>query len=277
MRRSSLTECCVGFVFSSPAASMNGTSVTWRYMTFSAPTSRRNWRIASRNGSDSMSPTVPPISLMTTSVGDARRSRRMRDLISFVMCGMTWTVAPRYSPLRSLRSTESQIAPAVWLAVAREVLVDEALVVADVEVGLGAVLRHEHLAVLERAHRPRVDVEVRVELLRLNLQASRLQQPAERRGDDPLAERRHDAAGDEDVLRRARAHGRRPRRRARDDRRALDQLTERGSLAEDGEAREGADRYPPASSRDRFTEFNPSSAPSAFDPASPSIAISRRS
>jgi hypothetical protein len=22
-------ECCVGFVFSSPAASMNGTSVTW--------------------------------------------------------------------------------------------------------------------------------------------------------------------------------------------------------------------------------------------------------
>ena len=30
MRRSSLTECCVGFVFSSPAVSMNGTSVTWR-------------------------------------------------------------------------------------------------------------------------------------------------------------------------------------------------------------------------------------------------------
>ena len=27
MRRSSLTECCVGFVFSSPAAPMNGTSV----------------------------------------------------------------------------------------------------------------------------------------------------------------------------------------------------------------------------------------------------------
>ena len=30
MRRSSFTECCVGFVFSSPAASMNGTSVQWR-------------------------------------------------------------------------------------------------------------------------------------------------------------------------------------------------------------------------------------------------------
>ena len=52
--------------------------------------------------------------------------------------------------------------------VPREVLVDEPLVVAEVEVGLGAVLGDEHLAVLERAHRARVDVEVRVELLRLH-------------------------------------------------------------------------------------------------------------
>ena len=113
MRRSSFTECCVGFVFSSPAASMNGTSVTWTYITFSGPTSRRNWRIASRNGSDSMSPTVPPISEMTTSVELASAARRIRALISFVMCGITWTVAPRKSPFRSLRRTVSQIAPAL--------------------------------------------------------------------------------------------------------------------------------------------------------------------
>ena len=84
---------------------------------------------------------------------------------------------------------------------AREVLVDEALVVADVEVGLGAVLGDEDLAVLERAHRARVDVQVRVELLHLHLQAARLEQPAERCRRDALAERRDDAAGDEDVLR----------------------------------------------------------------------------
>ena len=83
---------------------------------------------------------------------------------------------------------------------AREVLVDEALVVADVEIGLGAVLGDEHLAVLERAHRPRVDVDVRVELLDLHLQPARLQQAAERRRGDALAERRDDAAGDEDEL-----------------------------------------------------------------------------
>ena len=41
--------------------------------------------------------------------------------------------------------------PAVAFDGARRVLVDEALVVAEVEVGLGAVLRDEHLAVLVRA------------------------------------------------------------------------------------------------------------------------------
>ena len=63
-----------------------------------------------------MSPTVPPTSLITTSVGVASDARRMRSLISFVMCGITWTVEPRYSPFRSLRSTAYQIEPDVWFA-----------------------------------------------------------------------------------------------------------------------------------------------------------------
>src|SRR5262249_47271489 len=88
----------------------------------------------------------------------------------------------------------------------RQVLVEEALVVTDVEVGLGAVLGHEHLAVLERAHRAGVDVDVRVELLDLDLQAALLEQPAERGGGDALAEGRDDAAGDEDVLGRTPVH-----------------------------------------------------------------------
>ncbi len=50
------------------------------------------------------------------SAGATFSARRMRALISFVMCGMTWTVAPRNSPFRSRRRTLSQIAPAVWLA-----------------------------------------------------------------------------------------------------------------------------------------------------------------
>ena len=71
MRRSSLTECCVGLVLSSPAWPMYGTSVRWMNMQRRRPTSTGNWRIASRNGSDSMSPTVPPISVITTSTSCA--------------------------------------------------------------------------------------------------------------------------------------------------------------------------------------------------------------
>ncbi len=83
--------------------------------------------------------------------------------------------------------------------VPREVLVDEALVVADVEVGLGAVLGDEHLAVLERAHRARVDVQVRVELLGRDGEAARLEQPAERGGHDALPQCGDDTTRDEHV------------------------------------------------------------------------------
>ena len=74
------------------------------------------------------------------------------------------------------------------VCIPREVLVDETLVVPDVQVGLGAVLRDEDLAVLEGAHRPRIDVQVRVELLNLHLEAARLEQPAERGSGDALTE-----------------------------------------------------------------------------------------
>jgi hypothetical protein len=43
--------------------------------------------------------------------------------------------------------------------------VEEPLVVPDVEVGLGSVVGHEDLAVLERVHRARIHVEIGIELL----------------------------------------------------------------------------------------------------------------
>ena len=83
---------------------------------------------------------------------------------------------------------------------AGEVLVDEALVVTEVEVGLLAVLGDEDLAVLERAHRAGVDVQVGIGLLHHDLVAAGLEQAAERGGRDALAEGRYDAAGYENVL-----------------------------------------------------------------------------
>ena len=53
----------------------------------------------------SMSPIVPPTSVMRTSA-PVRPARALTlSFISSVMCGMVWTVLPRYSPRRSLRMT----------------------------------------------------------------------------------------------------------------------------------------------------------------------------
>ena len=81
-----------------------------------------------------------------------------------------------------------------------QVAVQEALVVPDVEVGLGAVLGDEDLAVLERVHRAGVDVEVRVEFLHRHLQPAGGQQLAEAAGGQALAQRGDDAAADEEML-----------------------------------------------------------------------------
>src|SRR3984957_1461709 len=86
--------------------------------------------------------------------------------------------------------------------------VGEALVVAEIEVGLGAVLGHEHLAVLIRRHRARVDVDVRVELLQLYVEPPRDEQPTDRGCGDALAERGDHSARDEDKPRFAVSHRR---------------------------------------------------------------------
>src|SRR5436309_2991430 len=86
------------------------------------------------------------------------------------------------------------------VVVARDAGGGEPLVVAEVEIRLAAVVGDEDLAVLVGAHRPRVDVDVRVHLLERDPKAPRLEQRAHRCGRESLAERRHDAARHEDVL-----------------------------------------------------------------------------
>src|SRR5271157_4105450 len=71
--------------------------------------------------------------------------------------------------------------------------VDEALVVPQIEVGLRPVLGDEHLAVLERAHRARIDVDVRVELEIGDADAAGSKNCGERRGGDALPQRGNDA------------------------------------------------------------------------------------
>ena len=79
--------------------------------------------------------------------------------------------------------------------------VGEALVVAEVEVGLRPVVGDEHLAVLIRAHRARIDVEIGVEFLYPRAVAARLQQRSESRCRNAFAKGRNHAAGDEYISR----------------------------------------------------------------------------
>ena len=81
------------------------------------------------------------------------------------------------------------------VAVLRQIFVDEPFIVAKVEIRFRAVVGHEHLAVLERVHRPGVNVQVRVELLHGDAKPPRFQKPAERCRGNPLSEARNDAAG----------------------------------------------------------------------------------
>ena len=64
----------------------------------------------------------------------------------------------------------------------------EALVVAEIEIGLGAVVGHEHLAMLVRRHRAGVDVEVGIELSDAHAIASRLQEGPKCRCSDAFSE-----------------------------------------------------------------------------------------
>ena len=83
---------------------------------------------------------------------------------------------------------------------AREHGVGEALVMAEVEIGLRAVVEHIDFAVLEGAHRAGIDVQIRVEFLHHDLEAAMLEQRAERGRRQALAQRGNDAAGDENVF-----------------------------------------------------------------------------
>src|SRR5687767_10809526 len=83
---------------------------------------------------------------------------------------------------------------------ARRDLVGEALVVSQVEIRLRAVVGHVDLAVLIRAHRPWIHIDIWIEFLERDLVAVALEDGADRGGGEALAERRHHAAGDEDVF-----------------------------------------------------------------------------
>ena len=84
--------------------------------------------------------------------------------------------------------------------VAVQRLIHEPLVVPQIQIRLRAVVGDEHLPVLVGAHRARIYIKIGVELLVAHPQAALLQQPAQRRGADALAQSGHHAACHENIL-----------------------------------------------------------------------------
>ena len=91
--------------------------------------------------------------------------------------------------------------PVVTLRQLGQVLVDEALVVAQVEVRLGAIVSDEDLAVLVRRHRARINVDVRIELDDADREPAALEQATDAGGGDAFAERGGHASSHKDILR----------------------------------------------------------------------------
>ena len=69
----------------------------------------------------------------------------------------------------------------------REILVQEALVMPQVQIRFATVHRHEHLAMFERRHRARVNVQIRVEFENSDPQPPILQHAPDRCTGDALA------------------------------------------------------------------------------------------
>ena len=82
-----------------------------------------------------------------------------------------------------------------------EITVYEPLVMAEVEIGLGAVVGDEDLAVLEWAHRPRIDVQIWIEFLENNVEPALFEKQPEGRAGDTLAERRNHPTRYENIFR----------------------------------------------------------------------------
>jgi hypothetical protein len=82
-----------------------------------------------------------------------------------------------------------------------QVRIQESLVVAQVQVGLAAIVGDEDFAMLMVSQIAWIYIEIGVELLDRDGEAARLEDSADGRSSDPLTDGAHYPARDEDVLR----------------------------------------------------------------------------
>ena len=198
--RSSVTECCVGFVFCSPDGPMYGHErhVHVEDVLAADLVAELPDRLEEREDLDVADGAADLGDHDVDVVGGERVDARL-DLVGDVrdhLHGLAQVLAPPFLGEHGLVDRSGR---RVRLPGQRDV--DEALVVAEVEVGLALVVGDEDLTVLERVHRPGVDVDVRVELLHRDPQPAALEESSQRGGGEPFAQARRHTTRHEDVLR----------------------------------------------------------------------------
>ena len=76
----------------------------------------------------------------------------------------------------------------------------ESLVVAEIQIGFGAVVGNEYFTMLKRTHGARIDVQIRIEFLQSDTKAAAFEEAPDGRRSDSLPQRRNHAARDENIL-----------------------------------------------------------------------------
>ena len=165
---------------------MYGTSVTCTNSVFSLPSSRRIWRMASRKGKR-----------LDVANGAADFDDDHVDAFGNFLDGGFDFVGDVRNHLHGL----AEIIAAAFFAqngfvdaaggpviVAGELGVGEALVVAEVEIGLRAVFGDEDFAVLKRTHGAWINVEVRIALLQGDFETATFEETTDRGGSYAFSE-----------------------------------------------------------------------------------------
>ena len=143
-----------------------------------------------------MSPTVPPIS--TSRKSRPSVSASTNSLIMSVTCGNHLHGAAQIAALALLLDHLAVDAPRGDIVGLARRDAGEALIMAQIQIGLRAVVGDIDFAMLERAHRARIDIQIGIEFAQTDFVAARLKQRAKGGGRQTFSEGRDHAAGDED-------------------------------------------------------------------------------
>ena len=81
-----------------------------------------------------------------------------------------------------------------------QALINKALVVSQIQIGLSTIIRHKDLSVLDRIHGTRINVDIGIKFLHRHLIPTHFQKSSQRGSCDSLAESGNDTTGYKNIF-----------------------------------------------------------------------------